>query len=152
MHTPHPTFRLARLGLLLALAAGTALAGDRTPPPQAAAAPTLPAWEQLSPAQREVLIAPLRERWNANPGERARTYAHAQGWQSMTPEQRTRARHGLHRWERMDPERRTQMRALFGQMRSMTPEQRKALRERWHAMTPEQRRAWVQAHPPGADE
>jgi hypothetical protein len=138
--------RLSCMVLLLALAAGNALAGDQAKPAQ-----PMPAWEQLTPAQRELLVAPIRERWNANPDERARMYEHAQGWQSMTPQQRARARHGMHRWEQMDPERREQMRALFEKMRAMTPEQRKALREQWHAMTAEQRRVWVQANPPSGD-
>lgn len=130
--------------LLLALAAGNAFAGAAN----AQTAAPLPAWEQLTPTQRELLIAPIRERWNANPAGRTRIYEHAQRWQSMTPEQRTRARHGLHRWERMDPAQREQMRALFEKMRSMTPAQRSTLRDQWHTMTPEQRRAWVQANPP----
>ena len=139
--------RMPCIALLLALVIGTAVAGDQARP----AAAAMPAWEQLSPAQRELLVAPIRERWNANPDERARMYEHAQGWQSMTPEQRARARHGMHRWERMDPERREQMRALFEKMRAMSPEQRKALRDQWRAMSPEQRRAWVQANPPIGD-
>ena len=109
---------------------------------------SLPAWEQLTPAQRELLVAPIRERWNSNPDERARFYQHALRWQQMTPEQRGRAHHGMHRWERMDPRKREEMRALFQKMRTMTPEQRHALREQWHAMTPEQRKAWIQANPP----
>ena len=41
-----------------------------SPPP--AAEPVLPAWDQLSPEQRDALVAPLRERWNDSPQERAR--------------------------------------------------------------------------------
>jgi len=108
----------------------------------------MPAWEQLTPAQRELLVAPIRERWNSSPDERARMYLHAQRWQQMTPEQRSRAHHGMHRWEHMDPQKREEMRALFQKMRAMTPEQRRALRDQWHAMTPEQRKAWVDANPP----
>lgn len=109
-----------------------------------AAAPALPAWDQLTAAQRELLVAPLRERWNARPEARARMLSHAQRWQEMTPEQRQRARHGMHRWEKMDPEHRERMRVLFDQMRGMNAEQRKALRKQWHEMTPEQRKAWVE--------
>ena len=138
---------LSGLLLMSALVAGNVLAGEPTPQ----AGPPMPAWEQLTPAQRDALVAPLRERWNSNPGERARIYEHAQRWRTMTPEQRARARHGLHRWERMDPARREQMRALFERMRALEPDQRRVLREQWHAMTPEQRRTWVQAHPPSGD-
>jgi hypothetical protein len=133
--------RIALAALLLSCTGGTFAAGQDA---------QLPAWDQLTPAQRELLVAPMRERWDANPAERARMLGHAQRWRTMTPEQRTRARRGLRHWEHMDPERRTEMRALFGKMRTMTPAQRKQLRAQWHAMTPEQRRAWVEANPPAA--
>ena len=72
---PSPLRALA-LCLLLAVAA-PALAADPAAP--------LPAWEQLSAAQREQLIAPMRERWNAEPAQRARMLNHAQRWKQMSP-------------------------------------------------------------------
>ena len=140
----HDTRRF--LAACLLLASGSLLAAGQDKPPTAARA-QLPAWEQLSAEQRELLVAPLRERWNANPTERARIYRHAERWQSMTPEQRRNARRGLRHWEHMDPERRAEMKALFQAMKPMSPEQRKELRKRWHAMTPEQRRQWVEENP-----
>ena len=80
----------------------------------------LPAWEQLSAEQRDLLVAPLRERWNANPAERARMYHHAERWHEMTPEQRKHARRGMRHWEHMSPERRAEMKALFQAMKAMT--------------------------------
>lgn len=144
------------LTTFLLVFAGSAFAAGQDKPetstPATASAAQLPAWEQLTPAQRELLVAPVRGRWDANPPERARIMRHAQRWQSMTPEQRKGARRGLRHWEHMDPARRTEMRALFEKMKAMSPEQRKALRRKWHAMTPEQRRAWVEANPPkGSD-
>lgn len=146
-----PSCRVAMLAIIAALSTGPVFASD---PPTT----TLPAWEQLSAAQREQLIAPVRERWNAEPTERARMLQHAQRWRQMTPDQRRHARHGLRRWEHLSPDQRTQMRALFEQSRGMTPQQREAFKQRWEQMTPEQRRAWVQAHrakpqpsPPPAD-
>ncbi len=143
----------ATLALSLLLLAGGALplasAQDK---PATTAATELPAWEQLTDAQRTLLLAPLRERWNSRPADRARMLAHAQRWQEMTPEQRQRARHGMHRWEKMDPEHREQMRALFSKMRDMDREERKALRAQWRAMSPEQRKAWVEQNAPGSDE
>lgn len=112
------------------------------------AAPALPAWEQLSPSQREQLVAPIRERWNAEPGKRQRMLEHARRWQDLTPEQRGRAHHGMNRWQDMTPEQREQMRALYATMRTLPDEERGALKARWKRMSPEQRRAWVQAHPP----
>jgi hypothetical protein len=106
-----------------------------------------PVWEQLSVAEREMLLAPVRERWNSNPEARARMMDHAQRWQTMTPEQRQRAHRGMKRWGHMSPEQREQTRALFGEMRKMTPEQRQELRAKWKAMTPAEREVWIKAHP-----
>lgn len=140
---PFVSCRFAMLALLAALSIAQAFAAD---PP----AGTLPAWDQLGAAQREQLIAPVRERWNAEPAQRARMLQHAQRWQQMTPDQRQDARHGMRRWEHLNPEQRTQMRALFERMRGLPPEQRSALKQQWKQMAPEQRRAWVQANPPKA--
>ena len=136
--------------LLLAIALPTlALAQSAAP-----AAPAPPTWQQLSAAERDTLIAPLRDRWNdADAAGRQRMLEHARRWQSMTPEQRREARKGMHRWEHFTPEQRDQARALYEHMRGMDPAQRRALREQWHAMTPEQRKAWLDQHPvQGKDE
>jgi len=108
----------------------------------------LPAWEQLSQAQREELVAPIRERWNREPAARARMLEHARRWKSMSPEERSRARRGMHRWEHMDTQKRAKARALFESMRHLPDAERRALRERWKQMTPEQRRQWIEAHQP----
>lgn len=107
-----------------------------------------PAWEQLTPQQRDALIAPVRDRWNdASPPQRERMLQHGERWQRMTPEQRELARRGRHRFENMSPEQREQARALFAQMRTLGPAERDALRERWAKMTPEQRQTWLKANP-----
>src|SRR2546427_11468979 len=65
------------------------------------------AWEQLSEAQRESLLAPLRDRWNsADASQRQRMLSHGQRWQSMSPEERDKARRGLRRFEHMRSEER----------------------------------------------
>lgn len=117
--------------------------------PALAAAPVtpLPAWEQLSAAQREQLIAPIRERWNAEPDQRQHLLERARRWQQMTPEQRTRAHRGMKRWEHLSPEQRTQTRALYSRMRTLEPAEREAFKAKWRAMTPEQQKAWLEANP-----
>jgi hypothetical protein len=149
MRTVSPLSRMTRVAAVLALlvAASPVFAAD--PPKDAGTVPAkpLPAWEQLTPAQREQLIAPVRERWNNQPEERQRMLERAERWQEMTPEQRKQARHGMKRWEHMSPEQREQMRALYAKMRGMDETQRAALKAQFRAMTPEQRRAWVQANP-----
>jgi hypothetical protein len=140
----HPRLLRALLPLLMAVVASPVLAAD--PPPS-----SLPNWDQLTPAQREQLIAPIRERWNNEPDQRQRMLERSQRWQQMTPEQRERAHRGVKRWEHMSPEQREQMRALYAKMRTLDPAERQALKDRWKQMTPEQRRAWVQANPAPAD-
>ncbi len=108
-----------------------------------ALAQSMPAWEQLSPTQRDLLVAPVRERWDSNPEMRGRMFEHAQRWRQLSPEQREQAHKGQGRWEAMPSDQRQTMRALFQKTRDMTPEQRRALRKQWRAMTPEQRRAYL---------
>ncbi|GAB3058600.1 DUF3106 domain-containing protein [Stenotrophomonas tumulicola] len=108
-----------------------------------------PAWEQLTPAQREALVAPVRDRWNSAPPEqRQRMLRHGERWQAMTPEQREQARTGMRRFDGMSAEQREQARALFAKMRGMTPEQRGELRKQWGSMNSEQRRQWIRDNPP----
>lgn len=98
-----------------------------------------PDWDKLTPAQRDALIAPLRERWNSNPDERVRMVERAQRWKAMPRDQRDRARHGVQRWEHMSPGKRTEARALFHAMRGMDAEQRKAFLADWRQKSPQQR-------------
>lgn len=140
------SFRHLRAALTFALL--TSLAS----PAIAQSSAPLPAWEDLSPAQRELLIAPIRERWNTEPAQRPRMLAHAERWKTLTPEQRRRARHGVHRWQQMDPEERTRMRAVFAHLRTLPEAERSAFMARWRAMSDEQKRSWAQAHPAPARE
>ena len=139
-----------RLTILLTavLLPGLALADGSTPPRAATEAPAqpLPRWEQLSAEQRELLIAPLRERWNAQPEERARMLRHAQRWKQLPPESRERAQRGMRRVEQMDPEQRARARAIFEATRTMTPEQRTRFRQEWVRMPQDQRREWLRTH------
>lgn len=125
--------------LVLTLLLGPAAMAQSPAPRKAAPARSYPAWEQLSAAEKETLVAPIRERWNSSPGARARMMEHARRWQLMTPEQRGRAQRGMHRWHRMDPEQRAHSRVLYGDLGAMTPEQRRSLRAKWKTLTPEQR-------------
>jgi len=115
---------------------------------QSAAVPNqYPEWDQLTQAQRDALVAPLRERWNRNTDERARMAERAQRWQSMPRDQRERAGHGMQRWEHMSPEQRGEARALFHAMRGLDKEQRKAFMAEWRQKTPQQKADWLKAHP-----
>ncbi len=111
------------------------------------AAASYPGWDKLTPAQRDALVAPLRERWNSNPDERARMVERAQRWKTMPRDQRDRARHGMQRWEHMSPEKRGEARALFHAMRGMDQEQRKAFLAEWRQKTAQQKGEWLKGHP-----
>ncbi|MGX5673880.1 DUF3106 domain-containing protein [Thermomonas sp. XSG] len=124
----------------LALAPTTALA-------QEAKADAMPAWDQLTPAQRELLIAPVRDRWNREPEKRERFMEYAKRWKAMPQPQRERARHGMQRWEGMTPEQREQARALFHAVRGLDKDARGEFMEKWRQMTPQQRTDWVKTHP-----
>ena len=128
---------------LLALALGPALAFAQAQPTPAA----YPEWDKLTPAQRDALVAPLRERWNSNPGERARMVERAERWRAMPREQRDRARHGMQRWEGMSPGKRAEARALFHAMRGMDAGRRKDFLAEWRQKTPQQRAEWLKANP-----
>lgn len=128
---------------ILALALWPAFAFAQAQP----TATQYPEWDQLSPAQRDALIAPLRERWNSNPGERTRMVERAQRWKTMPHDQRDRARHGMQRWEHMSPEQRTEARGLFHAMRGMDKEQRKVFLADWRKKTAQQKAEWLKAHP-----
>lgn len=126
---------------------GWALLGCLAAAPALSAPPQLPEWDQLSDDQRELLIAPTRERWNADPSRREELLERARHWQQLRPEQRRHAHHGMKRWEHMSPDQRTHARALYRAMRSLDPDAREAFKARWRAMTPEQKNAWLQANP-----
>lgn len=133
----HTMRRLLGWTLLGCLACATALA---VPPP-------LPAWNQLSDEQRELLIAPTRERWNADPARREQLLERARHWQQLGPEQRKHAHRGMKRWEHMSPEQRTHARALYRVMGPLDPAAREAFKVKWRAMTPKQKDAWLEANP-----
>ncbi len=134
---------IASVGLAFAGSTSAQTAPDTRP---SQTIPQPPEWERLSPAQRDALIAVIRERWNAEPQQRTRMLQHAERWQRMTPEQRKRAQKGQRRWDQMSPEQRKQARAKFDLGRDLPPEQRAALREQLKAMTPEQRREWMRKY------
>ena len=141
-----PLARLTFATLLLWLLPWPTLALAQQATPAPASSP-LPNWEQLTPAQRDMLTAPLRDRWNNSPEDRSRMLNHAQRWHTMTPDQRGHARRGMQRWDDMNPDQRAQARAVFFAMRSMDKDARRAFMANWRTLTPQQKADWVKAHP-----
>jgi len=152
----HPVIRAAALlALLLAASASPAqtdtapAASPTTPAPADSTAPPLPAWEQLSPDQREQLTATLRDRWNAaTPAERTRMLTRAGRWQQMETLQRARISRAMSRWQALPPGEHQQLRALFHALSDMPEAERADFLKRWEAMSAEERNAWGEANPP----
>lgn len=97
----------------------------------AAPAWAAPAWDQLTPAQQEVLRG-LESDWTNLPEERRELLARgAERWAAMTPAEQEQAQSRLARWKDLDPERRERVLRMREQFRSMTPEQREQLRSRY---------------------
>lgn len=133
---------------ILAALLGLSASALAAPPAARVDAPALPAWDQLDQAQRDILIQPVRDRWDASPEARQRMLRHAERWRQMTPEQRDRARQGMKRWEDMSPERRAEARVLYQHMRQLPEAEREALRARWKTMSAEERQRWLENHRP----
>jgi len=139
----------AALLTITLLAVATPSIAQNAPPRSGAdgrETPQLPEWDRLSQAQRDALLAMVREQWNSNPQQRARLMRQAEHWRQLTPEQRKRAQQGRHLWQQMSPEERKRARAAFEHSKHLSPEERAALRDKLRAMTPEQRREWLRKY------
>jgi len=147
-----PVIRAAALLALLAASASPAAHPDvpsTTPAPAQSTAPPLPAWEQLTPGQREQLTATIRDRWNdAAPAERARMLARAERWQQMGTVQRERISRVMGRWQGLPPGDHQELRALFHALGGMGEAERADFLKRWEGMNAEERKAWGEANPP----
>ena len=133
-----------RLLLILVLLFAPVFAAAQDKP---ATTTPMPEWDQLNSAQRDELIAPLRDRWNSSPEDRTRLMERARRWKTMPSDTRQRAHHGMQRWDKMSPEQRQHAQSLFHAMRQLDKPEREAFLAKWHAMTPQQRNDWVTAHP-----
>ena len=132
--------------ILLAVA-GTASAQQAAPASTAALSLD---WSTLTPADREALLEPIRERWDrATPEQRQRMLDRARFWSGLSPEQKRMARTGADRYRQTNQEQRGRLRAVWQNMQALPPAQREEVRKTWESLTPQQRRAWLEAGGPG---
>src|SRR3546814_14540784 len=73
--------------VLAALMPCAAMAISPPPAEPEDTATPMPAWEQLTQAPRDAVLAPLRARWTDNPEKRGRMHRHAPRWPDLTPAQ-----------------------------------------------------------------
>jgi hypothetical protein len=150
--------RLRCLLLCLLLALPPVVAAQSGPAAPAVGAPDgtalppgvqVPGWDELTPAQREIL-QPFGGHWDRIPAwRRVRLLENVERIQRLPPERRRAAIEGLRRYGQMNPQQRERARRSFEAMRRLPPEERRALQALWQSMTPEQRRAWLETGGPG---
>jgi TRAP-type C4-dicarboxylate transport system substrate-binding protein len=107
-----------------------------------------PTWDQLSPAQRQVLSG-MQQEWNTLPEERRDNLVQgADKWLSLSPEEKAKAESRLQRFNSLDPDRKARMRQLRDEYRNMTPEQRADIKERYKAFKslPKEERDRIREH------
>ena len=86
-------------------------------------------WQQLTPAQRDVL-EPMREHWDKLPPGRQQALTRgAERWESMSPEQREEIRQRAERWKSLPPEERERMKERYDRFKSLPPEEQDRLRQ-----------------------
>lgn len=130
----------AGLCLGLAMALGPAHADEPASGPRASLLPLVqPLWNDLTPAQREVL-APFESQWNGwSAQDKRRWVSLANRVPRMSAQARTRAEARIADWAQLTPEQRRLARQNYRLARRLPPEQRQAQWARYQEMTPEQR-------------
>jgi len=131
--------RTAR-SLLLALLLGALGAAQAGPDP---------AWETLTPAQKQVL-APLQRDWSSlDPSRREKWIEVAARYPTMSEDKRRRLQERMATWARMTPAERASARLQYQEIRQLPPEERQARWQAYQALSEEERRALAQrARPP----
>ena len=113
---------------------------------------SVPAWNDLSPAQREQL-APMAQHWDTMPASRRvralERLERKARWEAMTPEERERIREGARNFRDLPPELKEKMRTSMATMRALPEAERKQLFALWRGMDPATRRAWLETGGPG---
>lgn len=145
--------RLASRWVLLLLATGSLLAAAQTTPPVPAATPgkTVVAqafsglgWNELSPAQREVL-APLASAWpSLSPSHQRKWLEMARSYRSLPPEEQAKMQGRMKEWVALSPQQRTQARLNFARTKELskelTAEEKKAKWEAYQSLSTEEKR------------
>jgi len=108
-----------------------------------------PAWDSLSPAQRQVL-APLQRDWPSIEAARKEKWLEvAARYPSMPPAERQRLQDRMSAWARMTPAERTRARQQYQETRQLPTEEKQARWQAYQSLTEDERRDLAQrARPP----
>lgn len=95
------------------------------------AAGAAPRWENLKPAEREVL-APLKDDWETLDAQRKRKWiAVAKKYPTMKPDEQARLSERMRMWASLTPDQRRGAREMFLRQSAMPTEKREALSRKW---------------------
>ncbi|HEY8973403.1 MAG TPA: DUF3106 domain-containing protein [Burkholderiaceae bacterium] len=99
-----------------------------------------PAWNELSPAHRQVL-APLANDWNGLDSRSKERWIDVAGrFHRMPPEEQQRATQRMGEWAHMSIQQRTQARTVFQETRGLSKEEREARWKAYQALPEEKKR------------
>ncbi len=136
-----PAVSLALVSLISATASAQAPAVATTPATAASRpASSKPAWNELTPAQRQAL-APLASTWETlNEPHKRKWIALAQNFSRMPPAERDKLHSRMKEWAALSPNQRTQARLNFGETQQLSADEKKAKWEAYQALPPEEKR------------
>ncbi|MBC7946211.1 MAG: DUF3106 domain-containing protein [Burkholderiales bacterium] len=90
-----------------------------------------PAWEQLTPQQKQVL-APLAAEWSSFPDvQRSKLLGIAQRFPGLSPDQKQRVQSRLAEWSKLTPAQRDLARQNFRNLKQLPPEKREEAKKKW---------------------
>ncbi|MDP2818589.1 MAG: DUF3106 domain-containing protein [Polaromonas sp.] len=136
--------------LLLVAASAVSTAQTVTPAPAATPAKTVvaqafagPGWNELSPAQREVLT-PLASAWPSLSQSHKRKWLEmARSYRSLPPEEQAKMQGRMKEWVALSPQQRTQARLNFAKTKELskelTAEEKKAKWEAYQSLSTEEK-------------
>lgn len=144
--------RLAGHWMLVLLATGSAAVTAQTAAVPAATPPKTvvaqafsgPGWNELSPAQREVL-APLASAWpSLSPSHQRKWLEMARSYRALPPEEQAKMQGRMKEWVALSPQQRTQARLNFARTKELskelTAEEKKAKWEAYQSLSTEEKR------------
>ncbi len=112
------------------------------PAPLVAATPlqTKPAWNDLTPTQRQAL-QPLAPHWDRlNEQHKLKWLALSKNYPTLSSEEQVKLHLRMSKWATLSQQQRTQARQNFKEIKNLTPEQKASEWEAYQALSPEEKR------------
>ena len=119
-----PGMAKAHLGIALALCLGLSVANAQSIKQN-------PAWEQLTPAQQQIL-APIQGEWDKLDAIRKQKWIGiTQRYPKMKPEEQARLQKRMQEWATLTPDQRRAAREKYREFEQLPTQERQAIREKW---------------------